>query len=81
MLCCADFLFAVEGCGQGPVLGVTWGDGFVTNATLIKSTGISDANVFFKTLMTKSYRCGVGSMLRTEMSLQCFATSRSLMDV
>lgn len=52
----ADFLFAVEGCGQG-ALGASWGDGFVTNASLIQSSGVSDANVFFKALMTKKYRC------------------------
>ena len=49
-------MFAVEGAGQGAI-GTQWGDGFVTKASLISSYNISDANVFFKALMAKSYRC------------------------
>ena len=51
----ADFLFAVEGAAQGGI-GANWGDGFATDPALIRATGISDPNPFFKQLIRKSYR-------------------------
>lgn len=51
-------LFLVEGCGQ---LGVAmcWGDGFITNPSIIAQTGISDPNPFFQTLLGKPYLANV----------------------
>jgi Cellulase (glycosyl hydrolase family 5) len=49
-----EALFFVEGTGQGGI-GANWGDGFVTDATLISQNGLSDPNPFFQTLLTKPY--------------------------
>ena len=32
-----------------------WGDGFVTNKSIIAANGLSDPNPFFQTLLTKPY--------------------------
>jgi aryl-phospho-beta-D-glucosidase BglC (GH1 family) len=48
-------VYFVEGGGQVAFNGVNWGNGFVTNKTQIQLYGISDANPFFRALMTKPY--------------------------
>ncbi|KIZ06214.1 hypothetical protein MNEG_1745 [Monoraphidium neglectum] len=54
-------IFFVEGGGQGAYKGINWGNGFITNTTLIESmshdwtTRITDANPFFKALMKRPY--------------------------
>lgn len=47
-------LFLIEGCGQlGQAL--NWGDGYITDATLIAISDITDPNPFFTTLLGKPY--------------------------
>jgi aryl-phospho-beta-D-glucosidase BglC (GH1 family) len=48
------FLFFIEGTGQGGI-NANWGDGFATDAELIKRCGLSDPNPFFKALLNKPY--------------------------
>jgi hypothetical protein len=55
----AAFLYAIEGLGQGS-LGTNWGDGLATNAAVLKASGASDPNPFFRALLKAPYRCGVG---------------------
>lgn len=55
-----DTLFFVEGTGQTAFPGLNWGDGFITNNTLIQQYGLSDPNPFFQTLLTKPYLNNVG---------------------
>ena len=47
-------LFFVEGGGQLPY-SMCWGDGFVTDKTIIAANSISDPNPFFTTLSSKPY--------------------------
>ena len=47
-------LFFIEGGGQLPY-SMCWGDGFVTNKSIIAANGLSDPNPFFQTLLTKPY--------------------------
>ncbi len=47
-------LFFIEGMGQGGI-NANWGDGFVTDKTLISQLGLSDPNPFFQALASKSY--------------------------
>jgi hypothetical protein len=54
-----QLLFHIQGCGQVN-FGITWGNGFVTDSTLISRHALSDPNPFFKTLLTKPYRNRVG---------------------
>lgn len=51
--------FFIEGGGQGGLLGTNWGNGFATDANLIRENGLSDPNPFFKTLMSRPYRRNV----------------------
>lgn len=53
-------LFLVEGCGQTAFPGINWGDGFVTDKSLISQYGLSDANLFFGPLLAKPYLNQVG---------------------
>lgn len=53
-------LFFVEGGGQLGLPGLNWGDGFVTDTSLIRQYGLSDPNSFFRTLLTKPYLNNVG---------------------
>lgn len=50
-----DVFFMIEGTGQGD-FNLNWGDGFVTNKTIIKMYGISDANWFFDAVVKKPYK-------------------------
>jgi hypothetical protein len=50
-----QLLFFIQGTGQ-TAYGLTWGNGFVTNSTLITRHSLSDPNPFFKALLTKAYR-------------------------
>lgn len=47
-------LFFIEGSGQGGA-SANWGDGFVTNSSIISQNGLSDPNSFFKSLASKAY--------------------------
>ncbi|KAK9865370.1 hypothetical protein WJX84_008628 [Apatococcus fuscideae] len=49
-----DVMLVFEGLGQGGYVS-NWGDGLVTDPTVIAQTGISDPNGFFQTLLTKPY--------------------------
>lgn len=53
-------LFFVEGTGQLGLPGINWGDGFVTDQTIISQYGLSDPNSFFQTILTKPYLNQVG---------------------
>lgn len=48
-------LFFIEGTGQSQTYSQCWGDGFVTDPTIIRDKHISDANSFFGDLMGKRY--------------------------
>jgi hypothetical protein len=48
----------LQGGGQDK-LGTAWGDGFATNAALVKERNISDATPFFKALCSKRYKSRV----------------------
>uniref|UniRef100_A0A383W3T8 Glycoside hydrolase family 5 domain-containing protein n=1 Tax=Tetradesmus obliquus TaxID=3088 RepID=A0A383W3T8_TETOB len=48
-------VYIVQGGGQDK-LGTAWGDGFATNASLVKERNISDATPFFKALCSKPYK-------------------------
>ena len=73
--CIADFLFAVEGAAQGGI-GANWGDGFATDPALIRATGISDPNPFFKQLMRKSYRRDMQRLEHCSLHAMCARSSR-----
>jgi len=47
-------MFMFEGTGQSG-FGLNWGNGFVTDKAVIQSRGLSDANPFFRELVTKPY--------------------------
>jgi hypothetical protein len=47
-------LFMFEGTGQN-ILGLSWGNGFVTDLNVIGSRGLSDPNPFFQRLLTRPY--------------------------
>lgn len=49
-------IYFVEGAGQNAI-NANWGDGFSTAANVIQPGGASDPTRFFKTLLTKRYRC------------------------
>jgi aryl-phospho-beta-D-glucosidase BglC (GH1 family) len=51
-------LFMIEGTGQAGY-NLNWGDGFVTDKSIIKSTGIDDPNRFFQNLVSKPYKNNV----------------------
>lgn len=56
---CPDCLFLVEGGGQYRWCGVNWGNGFITNQTLLSiyKTGynLSDATTFFQQILSKPW--------------------------
>jgi hypothetical protein len=47
-------LFMFEGTGQN-ILGLSWGNGFVTDINVINSRGLSDPNPFFQRLLSRPY--------------------------
>eukprot|EP00877_Chromochloris_zofingiensis_P000949 jgi/Chrzof1/10855/Cz05g14190.t1 len=49
-----DVLFMVEGAGQTN-FGLNWGNGFITDSSLISRYGLSDPNAFFQDLLSKPY--------------------------
>ena len=56
----ANTLFFIEGCGQTAFPGLNWGDGFVTDSSVISQYGLSDPNPFFQSLLQKPYLNQVG---------------------
>jgi hypothetical protein len=48
-------LFFIQGSGQTWKGAMNWGDGFITDPTLISQTGMSDPNPFFQALLSKPY--------------------------
>ena len=46
----------MEGCGQSNIH-ANWGDGFSTAGNVITPGGGSDPTRFFKSLLSKKYRC------------------------
>lgn len=48
-------LFFIQGSGQTLHGAMCWGDGFITDKTLIAQTGMSDPNPFFVSLLQKPY--------------------------
>lgn len=48
-------IFFINGGGQGAYAGLNWGNGFVTDKSLIEEWGITDANPFFQALMERPY--------------------------
>lgn len=55
-------MFMFEGTGQN-MMGLSWGNGFVTDRNVIQSRGLSDANGFFQRLVTRPYAKKVGGSL------------------
>ena len=57
-LCCAQVspstLYLLEGGGQLG-MAMNWGDGYVTDPSLIRAAGLSDPNPFFQQLLQKPY--------------------------
>jgi hypothetical protein len=51
-------LFLLEGGGQLG-LAMNWGDGYVTDSSLIRAAGLSDPNHFFQQLLKKPYLANV----------------------
>jgi hypothetical protein len=51
------------GTGQN-AFGLNWGNGFITDAELIRSRSLSDAAPFFKELVSKPYVSKVGGLCR-----------------
>ncbi|WIA18743.1 hypothetical protein OEZ85_003433 [Tetradesmus obliquus] len=47
-------LYILEGTGQNN-FGLNWGNGFITDTNIIRKYGISDANYFFRQLVSKPY--------------------------
>ncbi|MFN8769916.1 MAG: glycoside hydrolase family 5 protein [Neisseriaceae bacterium] len=47
-------LFFIEGTGQGGI-NANWGDGFATDESIIRQSGLSDPNAFFTALEPKPY--------------------------
>jgi len=48
-------LFLIEGTGQNAYGGMCWGNGFITDPTLIRAYSLSDPNPFFRALLGKPY--------------------------
>ena len=53
----ADAVYFVEGCGQG-VFGANWGDGFVTDPSLIRTNSSNDPTGFFTAVVENDFKCG-----------------------
>jgi hypothetical protein len=47
----------VEGCGQGE-FGANWGDGFVTEPSLIRAGSKNDPSGFFTAIIENDFKCG-----------------------
>jgi hypothetical protein len=50
-----EALFMIQGGGQSS-LGIAYGDGFATDAALIKAKGLADPSSFFRQLQGKAYK-------------------------
>jgi aryl-phospho-beta-D-glucosidase BglC (GH1 family) len=61
-------MFMYEGTGQN-MMGLSWGNGFVTDQSIIQSRGLSDANGFFQRLVTRPYAKQVGGVLLVAASI------------
>ena len=48
-------LMLIEGCGQLGTVAMNWGDGYATDAAIVKAGGVDDARPFFETIKTKPY--------------------------
>ena len=51
----------MQGAGQSSFV-TAWGDGFVTDPTILSANGLSDPRPFFDTLSTKPYLGRVSAM-------------------
>ncbi len=56
MCACAASIFLIEGLGQQNYGNLNWGNGIITDETIIQQKGLSDPNPFFQTLLSKPYR-------------------------
>lgn len=65
-----DVPFFLEGTGQSGI-GANWGDGFATDARLIRDHGLSDPNTFFQ--VTLSLYCKAGRVEERHVSMACCA--------
>lgn len=52
----AESVFLIEGLGQQMYGGLNWGDGLITDSSVIARSGLSDPNPFFQELLAKPYR-------------------------
>jgi aryl-phospho-beta-D-glucosidase BglC (GH1 family) len=48
-------LMLIEGCGQLGLVAMNWGDGFATDAAVVKAGGVEDARPFFEAIVKKPY--------------------------
>lgn len=72
----AEAVYFVEGCGQGE-FGANWGDGFVTDASLVKAGSSNDPNPFFTAVVGSKHKCGCFLLLAsTFMRLMCWSLSQ-----
>jgi hypothetical protein len=53
----------VEGCGQGQ-LGANWGDGFVTEPSLVTPNSMNDPTGFFTAVVENDYKYGPALLFR-----------------
>ncbi|KAK9864609.1 hypothetical protein WJX84_005551 [Apatococcus fuscideae] len=51
----SGLLYFIEGAGQQGSIAKNWGDGFTTDSSVVSSTGVSDPNSFFSSLLGKPY--------------------------
>lgn len=52
----AASVFMIEGLGQQSYGGLNWGDGLITQQSVIQQYGLSDPKPFFQQLLASSYR-------------------------
>jgi hypothetical protein len=71
-------IFFIEGAGQSH-FDIAWGNGFVTNSTIINQLWLSDPNPFFRALLGKAYRRQVGAWLGAAVP-SCAASPRCASD-
>lgn len=64
----------MEGCGQGQ-LGANWGDGFVTEPSLVTPNSVNDPTGFFTAVVENGYRYGPALFFRDDLST-CSSTGR-----
>ena len=55
MQVCPTCLYLVEGGGQANYCSTNWGNGFATNAAIVKDNDISDATPFFEAVLQKPW--------------------------